>query len=126
MSRESSISAYETDFSGNLYTVNTATGATTLIGYTGIPPARADPADKCDEALFTAGGNLYATFDAFDPPTSAVVIDPELYEIDPTTGVATLLAPTSLHLNAAVDVNGIVYAFRFRDSPPHSALRCYR
>lgn len=107
---------YATDFSNNLYTINTATGAATLIAYTGIPPAPSNPADECDEALFAAGGKLYATFDAFNATTFAVVINPELYQIDPSTGAATLLAPTSLHLNAAVDVNGSVYAFQGQPS----------
>jgi hypothetical protein len=103
---------YETDFSSNLYTVNTSTGVATLIGYTGIPAAPSDPAVQCDEAFFTANGNLYATFDAFNSTTQAVVINPELYQIDPTTGVATPIAPTSLHLNAAVDVSDTIYAFQ--------------
>ncbi len=107
---------YATDFSNNLYTINTATGAATLIAYTGIPPAPSNPADECDEALFAAGGKLYATFDAFNATTFAVVINPELYQIDPSTGSATLLAPTSLHLNAAVDVNGSAYAFQGQPS----------
>jgi hypothetical protein len=109
---------YATDFSNNLYTVNTATGAATLIGYTGIPPAPEliDPADFCDEALFAAGGNLYATFDGIDGTTLAPVINPELYQINPSTGAATPLASTSLFLNAAVDVNGTVYAFQTQPS----------
>jgi len=107
---------YETDFSGNLYTINATTGAASLIGYTGIPPAPSDPADQCDEAFFTAGGNLYATFDAFNSTTLGVVIAPELYQINPITGVAALLAPTSLHLNAALDVNGVVFAFQGQPS----------
>ncbi len=107
---------YETDFSGNLYTINSTTGAASLIGYTGIPPAPSDPADQCDEAFFAAGGNLYATFDAFNSTTLAVVIAPELYQISPSIGVATPLAPTSPHLNAAVDVNGVVFAFQGQPS----------
>ncbi len=107
---------YETDFSGNLYTINATTGVASLIGYTGIPPAPSDPADQCDEAFFTAGGNLYATFDAFNSTTLAVVIAPELYQINPITGVAMPQAPTSLHLNAALDVNGVVFAFQGQPS----------
>jgi hypothetical protein len=107
---------YETDFSGNLYTISATTGASSLIGYTGIPPAPSDPAVQCDEAFFSAGGNLYATFDAFNSTTLAVVIAPELYQINPITGVATPLGPTSLHLNAALDVSGVVYAFQGQPS----------
>lgn len=111
---------YETDFSNNLYTVNASTGAATLIGYTGIPPApeltNTNPADQCDEALFAAGGNLYATFDGFNTTTFALVDNPELYQINPSTGVATLLAPTSIHLNAAVDLDGTLYTFQGQPS----------
>jgi hypothetical protein len=43
--------------------------------------------------------------------TLALVNDPELYQIDPTTGAATLVGPTAFQLDAAVDVNGTVYGF---------------
>ncbi len=102
---------YETDFSNNLYRVNTTTGTASLVGRTGIPPAPTNPADLIDEAFFSAGGKLYATFDAFNASTMVLVDDPELYRINPTTGVATLVGPTALHLDAAVDVNGTVYGF---------------
>ncbi len=39
------------------------------------------------------------------------VIPNSLYQIDPKTGRATLVAATDLTLSAAVDVNGTVYAF---------------
>ncbi len=70
-----------------------------------------------DEGLFGANGKLYATFDAFtvDPTTfttASVVIAPDLYQIDPTTGVATLIGPTDLNLDAVADVNGTFYAFK--------------
>jgi len=103
---------YATDFSNNLYTIDTETGAATLIGYTGIPPAPTETNVVCDEALFSANRKLYASFDAFNVTTLAVVIPPELYEIDPATGGATPIAPTSLHLNAAVEAGGTVYAFQ--------------
>jgi hypothetical protein len=109
---------YATDFSNNIYTVNIATGAATLLGYTGIPPAPEliNPADFCDEALFAAGGNLYATFDGIDGATLAPVIDPEIYRINPSTGVATPVTSTSLFLDAAVDIDGVVYAFQTQPS----------
>jgi hypothetical protein len=113
---------YVTDFRNDLYIVNPLTGAATLIGPTGIPalpfiPLSNNPDgtfNAYDESLFSAGGNLYATFDAItvDPSTFTItpVISPDLYRIDPSTGHATLVAPTAL-LGAVVDVNGTVYAF---------------
>ena len=104
---------YETDGSNNLYTVNTTTGIASLIGATGIPPCPSvtDPDDIGDEALFAAGGELYATFDAFNAITSAVVDAPELYQINPTTGAATLIGPTAFGMDAALQLNGTVYGF---------------
>jgi hypothetical protein len=104
---------YATDLESNLYTVNTTTGAASLIGPTGIPPCPSltNPADVSDESLFTAAGKLYATFDGIDLTTLAVVDSPEIYQINPATGVATLVGPTALGLDAAVQVNGTVYGF---------------
>ncbi len=105
---------YETDGSNNLYTINTATGTRVkLIGATGLPqcPSVTDPDDIGDEALFAAGGKLYVTFDAFNAITNAVVDAPELYQIDPTTGAATLIGPTAFGIDAALQVNGTVYGF---------------
>jgi hypothetical protein len=102
---------YETDLNQNLYTINTATGAATLIGPTGIDPAPTDPADLFDEAFFSAGGNLYATWDSFNAATLALIDSPELYRIDPKTGAATEVGDTARQLDAAIDVNGVVYGF---------------
>ncbi len=114
---------YATDISNNLYTVNPLTGAVTLIGPTGIPAVPAIPDspnpdgtfNAFDESLFSAGGNLFATFDAIkinpSPFTVTPVISPALYEINPTTGHTTLIAPTALTIGAVVDVNGTFYAF---------------
>ncbi len=106
---------YATDLNSNLYTVNTATGAASLIGPTGIPPCPSltNPADVNDETLFTDGGKLYATFDGINLTTLALVDSPELYQINPATGVATLVGPTALGLDAAVFVNGTVYGFAY-------------
>jgi hypothetical protein len=106
---------YATDLYSNLYTVNTTTGAATLIGYTGIPicPSVTNPDEVSDETLFTAGGKLYATFDGVNLATSAVVDSPELYQINPATGMATQVGPTALGLDAAVQVNGTVYSLAF-------------
>ena len=114
---------YATDFDNNLYKVNPLTGAVTLIGHTGIPaisfiPLSTNPDGTFnfyDESLFGAGGQLYATFDTgtFNPVTSTptAVIAPNLYRIDPSTGLATLIGPTALGLGAVVGVNGAFYGF---------------
>ena len=104
---------YETDGSNDLYTVNTTTGLASMLGPTGLPPfpSITDPDDIGDEAIFAAGGNLYITFDAFNAVTSAVVDAPELYQINPKTGVATLIGPTAFGIDAAVQVNGTVLGF---------------
>ncbi len=99
------------------------TGAATFIGVTGIPalpfvPAASNPdgtVNIYDQALFSFGGNLYATFDAykfdFGTFTETPVVLPNLYRIDPETGIATLVGSTEANLGAAVAVNGKVYAF---------------
>jgi hypothetical protein len=115
---------YATDLANNLYRVNALTGQAALIGPTGIPaipfaPLSTNPDgtfNAYDEALFGANGKLYATFDAItvDPATftaASILISPNLYQIDPTTGLATLIGPTDLNLGAAANVNGTTYAF---------------
>ena len=79
---------YATDFANNLYTVNPATAAATLIGPTGIPglsfiPLSTNPDgsfNAYDETLFSTAGKLYVTFDTltFNPLTSTPVIPPHL------------------------------------------------
>ena len=115
---------YATDLYGNFYTVNTKTGAATLIGATGIPlcPSLTSSTEVSDEALFTHGGKLFATFDGINLATSGVVDSPELYQINPTTGVATLVGPTALGLDAAVQVNDTVYGLAFGYSEPNTVL----
>jgi hypothetical protein len=108
---------YETDFSNNLYTVNPTTGLATLIGSTGIGAGPSDPADLFDEAFFSANGNLYATWDVFNATTLALVVDPELYQINPITGLATEIGPTARQIDAAFKVNGTVYAFTATNTP---------
>ena len=114
---------FATDLANNLYTVNPSTGAAKLLGATGIPPlpfkllaTNPDGSfNAVDQTLFSAGGKLYATFDAVtinpDPFTITPVVPAALYEIDPATGLATVIGPTDLNLSAAVQVNGTVYAF---------------
>jgi hypothetical protein len=111
------------DFQNRLYSVNTATGAAALIGATGMPaipfiPLSENPdgtVNVYDEAIFSANGRLYATFDAghvdFSTGAATPVIDGNLYQIDPTTARATLIGPTVFGLGAAVQVSGVTYAF---------------
>lgn len=120
---------YATDFANNLYVVNPVTGLATLIGATGIPafpyvPGTQNPdgtSNLGDEALFSAGGKLYAISDAFvfDFSTGSVVnvvTAPKLYLIDPFTGHATSIASVELGLGAAVEAAGTVYAFNEGES----------
>jgi hypothetical protein len=106
---------YATDLYNNLYSVNTTTGVASLIGPTGLPicPSLISPVEVSDETLFTANGKLYATFDGVNLTTLALVDSPELYQINPATGVATLVGPTAMGLDAVVPVNGTVYGLDF-------------
>ena len=115
---------YATDFAQNLYSVNPNTGATKLIGPTGMPPLTFAPfsldsdgvsVDVFGETLFSSNGKFYAYFStlAVDFETGAVrVLTPgAIYQIDPKTGHATFVAPTSATLSTMVDMSGRVYAF---------------
>jgi hypothetical protein len=61
--------------------------------------------------LFSANGTLYATWDSFNATTLALVDDPELYRINPITGVATEVGPTARQIDAAIAIGGVNYAF---------------
>jgi hypothetical protein len=125
---------YATDLVNNLYSLDPATGAATLIGATGIPglpfiplaPVPGDPDGSFyiyDESLFDYGGKLYANFDTgtFDPVTftPTTLIAASLYQIDTVTGLATTIAPTSFGLGVITNVNGTLYAF---DLPTNQVL----
>src|SRR5271155_4155124 len=118
---------YATDLSNNLYSVNPATGAATLIGPTGIPavPGAGTPdMPLYDESLYGARGKLYETFDVlvgYSFPFTAL-IDPELYVIDPETGVATVVGPTLINGSALVEVNGTFYLFKEVEGSPSNPL----
>jgi hypothetical protein len=118
---------YATDLSNNLYNVNPATAAATLIGPTGIPavPEAGTPnMPLYDESLYGARGKLYATFDVlvgFSFPFTAL-IDPELYVIDPETGVATVVGPTIINGSALVESKGTFYLFKEVAGPPPAPL----
>jgi hypothetical protein len=115
---------YLTDFSGNLYGVDTRSGKATLITSTIIPPDPKAPGTPnpdgtvnfCDESFYWFAGKLYATFDSFTISPVTLAIEPTteawLYRIDPTTGVTTPVASTTFNLGAAVQVDGAFYAFR--------------
>jgi hypothetical protein len=115
---------YATDLYNNFYSVNTTTGVASLIGPTGLPicPSLISPVEVSDEALFTANGKLYATFDGINLMNSTLVDSPELYQINPVTGVATLVGPTALGLDAAVQINGTVYGLDFGYAGPNTVL----
>jgi hypothetical protein len=117
---------YATDFAGNLYTINPVTGQAMKVGSTGLAqvnfvPGFPNPSTGTwtgvDESLFTAGGKLFANEDfvTIDPtspnPVVGVVLADDLYQINTTTGQATLVAPTLTPLNAFVNEDGTVYGF---------------
>jgi hypothetical protein len=117
---------YATDLSNNIYSVDPDSGVATPITATGMPPDPNYPLtfngdgsfNLCDEGLYGMGGKLYATFDSFaiDPhgtlPTREhEFVSPALYQIDPVTGAATFVAPTTWQLTAVVEADGKFYAF---------------
>ena len=119
---------YLTDFDNNFYEVDPENGAATLIRATGISgfpvPSFSSNSDGTinlgDETLYGIDGRLFATFDAFtlDPATLEQTPDaccgPAVYEINPSTGLARILAPhTSLNLGAAVFLNERFFTFKW-------------
>ena len=124
---------YATDLSNNIYTVNPITGAATLLSATGIPPDQhypftIDPANGytylCDETLYGVGNSLYATYDEIevspDGSTFNTLNPADLWKINPTTGIATEIDPTSLMLDGSFDLNGSLYAFFANGNPPNN------
>jgi len=57
---------YETDLNQNLYTINPATGSRNTHWLHRYRSGPHRPADLFDEALFSVGGTLYATWDSFN------------------------------------------------------------
>jgi hypothetical protein len=116
---------YATDFSNDLYVLNPQTGAAVLLSdNTGLPASpfvlgSQNPdgtLNFADEAIWGSGENLYITYDAFifNPVTFqdvSTIVAPELYRINPLTGVATAIGPTDLGIGGATDVNGVSYEF---------------
>ena len=115
---------YATDLYNNFYSVNTTTGVASLIGPTGLPicPSLISPVEVSDETLFSANGKLYVTFDGVNLMNSTLVDPPELYQINPVTGVATMVGATALGLQAATQINGTVYGFDFDPAGPNAVL----
>ncbi len=65
----------------NLYTIDPATGAATLVGAMGI--------NRCSGLAFSPGGTLFAVGE--DPANPAVT---SLFTVNPSTGAATLVGPS--------------------------------
>lgn len=122
---------YATDFANNLYSVDPTTGHATLIGATGIPalpfiPHGSVPGDTdgsfyfYDETMFASAGKLYIDFDTgiFDPTTFITTqeIAPNLYQVNPATGLAALITSIPFGLGTITDVGGTAYAFDIPDS----------
>ncbi|HEY6273704.1 MAG TPA: PEP-CTERM sorting domain-containing protein, partial [Terriglobales bacterium] len=42
---------------------------------------------------------------------ASVVVPPELYQINPSTGLASVIGPTDLGIGGVTDINGANYAF---------------
>jgi hypothetical protein len=116
---------YGVDISNSVYQVNPITGAATLLAKnSGLPNPSFVPGSQnsdgtlniADEAIWESGGKLYLTYDAatLDLTSSTIgriVVAPELYQIDPATGLAALIGPTDLGIGAALELNGATYAF---------------
>ncbi len=116
---------YGVDISNSVYTVNPITGAATLLAKNSrLPNPSFVPGTQnsdgtfnlADEAIWEFGGKLYLTYDAltFDLNSftiGSLVVAPELYQIDPATGLASLIGSTDLGIGAALEVNGATYAF---------------
>lgn len=117
---------YATDLFNNIYTVDPQTGAATLLRATGIPPDQEYPFtfnpdtgtfELCDESLYGFAGRLFAIYDEFTLNPANLAVTPvtyaKLYEIDPSTGAATAIAPVPMNIGAAVEVNGHFYGFHW-------------
>jgi hypothetical protein len=115
---------YAVDFAQNLYSLNPETGATKLIGPTGIPPLTFAPFspdpdgvsfDVFGETLFSFQGKFYAYFTTLavnlDAGTGRNLIPPAIYQIDPKTGHTSFVTFTSASLSTLVNMNDTIYGF---------------
>jgi hypothetical protein len=114
---------YVTDFANNLYSLDPKTAAAKLIGPTGMPGITSPPFSENPDgslnvfgaSLFSARGKFYAYFATlavnFATGTFTPLIPGAIYQIDPVTGHATMVAPTETTLSTIVNVNDTIYAF---------------
>lgn len=114
---------YVTDFANNLYSLDPKTAATKLIGSTGMPGITSPPFSENPDgsvnvfgaSLFSARGKFYAYFATLSVNFAAGTFTPlspgAIYQIDPATGHATMVAPTETTLSTIVSVNDTIYAF---------------
>lgn len=115
---------YAVDFAQNLYSLNPETGATQLIGPTGIPPLTFAPFtqdadgvsfDVFGETLFSWQGKFYAYFTTvalnFATGTARVLIPGAIYQIDPKTGHTQFVASLPVGVSTLVNINDTIYGF---------------
>lgn len=114
---------YVTDFANNLYSLDPKTAATKLIGPTGIPPITSPPFSENPDgsvnvfgaSLFSAKGKFYAYFTTLSINLSTgaftTLIPPAIYQVDPATGHATMVAPMETGVSTIVNVNDTIYGF---------------
>jgi hypothetical protein len=104
---------YVIDTNDNLYTVNAASGALTLVGSTGITPVSAAnvASGDYDDTFQGANGNLYYSQDQGGGPAT-------LYHINTSTGAATPVGSTLSGLEAAISLGGTDYVFQTNGSSP--------
>ena len=135
----------------NLYTINLATGAATLVGPTGVPRGKPDAAFRADGTLFvfsTNDGYVYTVNLAtgamspvgntgvepwdisltFDGGTLVMTDGDTVYTVNTTTGLATEVAPLGLGVNdsnmsTTHPITGQVYlGNRTRDYPGEAGV----
>jgi hypothetical protein len=104
---------YALDTNDNLYRVNTASGALTTVGSTGITPLTAAnvASGDYDAAFQGANGNLYYSQDQGGGPAT-------LYRINTSTGAATPVGSTLSGIDAAISLGGTDYVFQANGSSP--------
>jgi hypothetical protein len=75
-------------YSGNLYSINPATGAPALVGPTGL--------DDCATVSSPCGPTSASTLGSLEGKVYATDFQNSLYTVNPLTGVATLIGPTGI------------------------------
>lgn len=114
---------FVTDFANNLYSLNPRTAEAKLIGPTGIPglpypPFSTNPDGSVNvfgESLLAYRGKFYAYFSAiavnFETGAATPQIPGAIYQIDPATGRATIVAPTASTYSIIASISNTIYAF---------------